>query len=234
MNEIIKANDKTGMRWYKVPGASSALPSVTAILHRYSPEGPGLARWKASTNNWEEVLRRSGIIGTLVHYRIACWFAEHFKLAPVELDLQGGGLSMDMIEQSNTVMSYFEDLIRERKFVPEAIEKTCWHRRAMYAGTIDYIGRFEGVRALVDWKTGSGVYPNYRAQAYAYKRALMSDPHFKGVIDQCVIIVINASRGLKVEVVDDEEAAGRMWWSAFDGFQVDQRPQAQWIRQGDL
>ena len=56
----------------------------------------------------------------------------------------------------------------------EALEVVIWHPDESYAGRLDAIaklGRLDGKRYLLDWKSGSGTYPSYALQANLYARA---------------------------------------------------------------
>lgn len=56
----------------------------------------------------------------------------------------------------------------------EALEVVIWHPDESYAGRLDAIatlGRLDGKRYLLDWKSGSGTYPSHAMQANLYARA---------------------------------------------------------------
>jgi hypothetical protein len=56
----------------------------------------------------------------------------------------------------------------------EALEVVIWNPDESYAGRLDAIaklGRLDGKRYLLDWKSGSGTYPSYALQANLYARA---------------------------------------------------------------
>lgn len=56
----------------------------------------------------------------------------------------------------------------------EALEVVVWHPGESYAGRLDAIatlGRMDGKRYLLDWKSGSGTYPSYALQANLYANA---------------------------------------------------------------
>ncbi len=58
-----------------------------------------------------------------------------------------------------------------RDFAPdfEAVEAPCFSDKHRYAGTMDAIAVIDGVRYLLDWKTGKGVYPEVGLQLAAYR-----------------------------------------------------------------
>lgn len=56
---------------------------------------------------------------------------------------------------------------------PLAAETSAWHPTEQYAGQVDCIARHEdGTLAVIDWKSGSRLYPGYRWQAAAYACAV--------------------------------------------------------------
>ncbi|VVB53370.1 Uncharacterised protein [uncultured archaeon] len=214
---------KDGKRYYRMDGHDCI--SVTTLLHHYIPEEPRLVRWKQTTENWEKVLNDSATAGTLVHYRIACHFAQTNGLPAPNLELEGG-LTPEIVRKVEDCMKLFDSLMAARKMAPEALEIECYHRKLLYAGSMDWLGLFDGKRAVVDFKTSKGIFDNHRAQVVAYKRALMSDPKFRGDEPICVIIAMNPVIGLKVEVLDawGEGRAADLFWQAFDTYQKSERP----------
>jgi hypothetical protein len=222
---------KGEFRYYEIEGMS--LPSVTSILGNYLPEEEGLRRWKERTDNADAVMNRSAAIGTLVHYRIASYFAAKYHTAPVMLDLKGYQMTEEMVDTANLIMSYFDDFVQKYDVVADAIEFTIWHRKALFAGTADLRGYIDKQYTVIDWKTSSGIYPKHRAQAWAYKRAIQSDPKWRHKIDQLAIVNLNAKRGLTVEIVDEVEAEA-LWWEAFENYQIATRPKERWIKREEL
>lgn len=222
----MERRDVDGMRYYFVDGI--AMPSVTTIIHNYTPESTGLQLWKKKFVDWEVRLAQAATVGTLVHYRIAQYFSREFNLPPTQLELDKTPITPEMSERVNLIMGNFEALIKKEKMKPSAIELSCWHRKAHYAGTVDWLGEFRGRRVLLDWKTSSGIYPSHLAQVVAYKRALLSDPRFEGGIDACFVVVVN-DNCVEIREVREENAALDLYWQAFDAFQMCKRPQKQWI-----
>ena len=51
------------------------------------------------------------------------------------------------------------------------IERPIYSRRYRYSGRLDGIGRIGGRLSLLDWKTGKGMYPEFRLQTAAYNHA---------------------------------------------------------------
>lgn len=59
------------------------------------------------------------------------------------------------------------------------VERRVFSRRHQYAGTVDLVAIIDGVRAVVDFKTSTGLWDEYRLQLAAYRQALLEE----GVVD---------------------------------------------------
>jgi PD-(D/E)XK nuclease superfamily len=66
------------------------------------------------------------------------------------------------------VVNAFRTWQDDAQFVPIASEKLVFSREHGYAGTTDLIGMLDGRLAVLDIKTGRGVYPEYKLQLAAY------------------------------------------------------------------
>ena len=63
--------------------------------------------------------------------------------------------------------------LEDGELTPLAAESSAWHPQESYAGQVDCIARHEdGSLAVIDWKSGSRLYPAYRWQAAAYAYAV--------------------------------------------------------------
>ena len=63
--------------------------------------------------------------------------------------------------------------LEDGELTPLAAESSAWHPQEAYAGQVDCIARHEdGSLAVIDWKSGSRLYPAYRWQAAAYAYAV--------------------------------------------------------------
>lgn len=52
------------------------------------------------------------------------------------------------------------------------IERPIYSRRYRYSGRLDGVAKVNGVLSLLDYKTGRGIYPEFRLQTAAYNHAL--------------------------------------------------------------
>jgi len=200
-------------RFYRVDGME--LPSVTSILGEFGEKNESFKKF--SKDN-AEFLKFKASIGTVVHNRIAQYFIDNFKLkgTPMKVNFP---ITDDMEIEISSAMSYFDDFIRKYKVEPIEVEKQMWHRKMKYAGTCDLVGYVNNILAVVDWKTSSSIWPDYPPQLSAYKKALMSDPDFKGEIKMTVLVMVNARKGLTVGRVVDENIAWQQFLISFDRFQ---------------
>lgn len=227
--------DAKGMRWYQVNGQN--LPSVTSILKQFSPESPGIAIWKQrNPDTWEKTLAQKATIGTVIHYRIHQYFAEKFKLPPVPLEIEHPDFTEEMLADIDDAWSHFLDLIASHKIIPQKNEFPTWHRRAMYAGTVDFLGWIDELFTLGDFKSSGDVYPSYEAQVEAYRLAVLSDTSYHHKIDGRAVIIVNPRRAEIRWVLDEYRAQTpkELFWNAFDAFQMTYRPQMQWIKIEEL
>jgi len=165
-------------RYYTIEGKK--IPSVTTILNVLNK--PQLVSWAAR-------LTRDYIKQELLAYKRA----DSFKDLDLDKLLAKSELEHDRVRNAaaahgiavhSSIASYignkhniaYEDpairAFREwedaAKFVPIATEKLVFSREHQYAGTADLIGTLNGRLAILDIKTGRGVYPEYKLQLAAY------------------------------------------------------------------
>lgn len=73
----------------------------------------------------------------------------------------------------------YEDWRKKTGIRPVMIEQTIWSRKYGYAGTMDLCADVEefGTLAIIDWKTGKGIYEEALLQNAAYVQALIEMGH---------------------------------------------------------
>ena len=166
-------------RYYTIDGKS--YPSVTSILDVLNK--PQLVNWAVRLTreyikqqlfalrhadslkdlNVEDLLVKSALEhdrvrnsaadhGTDIHRRIAAHVGDKYP----------------HIALNDPIVTTFRAWQDEVQFVPIASEKLMFSREHGYAGTADLIGTLNGRLALLDIKTGRGVYPEYKLQLAAY------------------------------------------------------------------
>lgn len=184
------ARGKTGRRYVWPPGTDKpelVIPSVTTILGQLAK--PALVNWSAKEVaiyavehllTWQDLptddaidllkrapyrnMTRRGEIGTAVHAAIESWSGGE----PVVEDL-------DLLPYIGAATAYFEDHVEK---LLEA-EATIFNRTFRYAGTCDAIVALkDGRNAIIDYKTGKGVYSEAALQLCAYSRGeFIGDEH---------------------------------------------------------
>jgi hypothetical protein len=112
--------------------------------------------WDLSKGASNEVKTNAARRGTAVHHMIEGKTEE-------ELTLQDGDLdSVRPMYQSFLLWA------KERNFEPVANEVPVWSDKHGYKGTLDCIGKVDGVMTLLDWKTSNSISLDYRLQLAAY------------------------------------------------------------------
>jgi hypothetical protein len=170
-------------RYYTIDGKN--YPSVTTILDVLNK--PQLVNWAArltrdyikqelfafgradslkdlkvddllakSASEHDRIKNAAADHGTDIHRRIASYVSSYV------------GDKYQYNAQDDTVVDAFRAWQDMAHFVPIASEKILFSREHGYAGTADLIGTLGGRLALLDTKTGRGVYPEYKLQLAAY------------------------------------------------------------------
>jgi hypothetical protein len=145
--------------------AGRPIPGCTTVLGVLAK--PALYRWNnqmglkgIDTIKYVDVL---ALAGTLAHEMILC----HLLDKPFESDQP-----KDIIDKAeNSFLSYLE---WERKHTVEPIlcEAALVSETHQFGGTIDFYGKIDGERALLDFKTAKAIYPEHLYQVSAYHTLL--------------------------------------------------------------
>lgn len=133
-----------------------------------------------------------GAIGTVVHK-----FAEHlFKGKPAEMPTQ---------EQAIKGVTALQAWIKANDVRPIDVEQVIFSRDAYFAGTMDLLAAVNGRLTLVDLKTSTGIWPEFRLQTAAYRFAWMEE--HKERIEQIVIVNTDKNTGKPkiLEITDERE-----------------------------
>ena len=143
----------------------SIVPSVTTIIQELGWNKNALIAWARrealAGNDPNKVRDKAADIGTIVHYLIEC----HFK--GIEPDLSEYAPA-DVDKAENCFLNYLE---WEKNHVQEVwySELQLVSETYRYGGTIDFVGLIDGVPSLLDFKSSSGVWPEYKIQVAAYQ-----------------------------------------------------------------
>jgi len=82
------------------------------------------------------------------------------------------------------------------------LEKQSVSEMFQYGGTLDHYCLLDGVKTLIDYKTGKAIYPEQFYQLAAYKQ-LLNEEGYK--VDQCIILRLgrNEEEGFETKVMTD-------------------------------
>jgi len=147
---------------------------VTKILDIIAK--PEFFRWYAKNGYefCENVKTVRAEFGTRVHKEIQNY-------------LEGKDVWVDDDEMHKT-MGLFSAWADSHSISPKHLE---YHVRSdvyMYAGTVDFIGFFDGVFTIIDWKTSKKVYDNYFLQVAAYLAAFEEQHPDAERIQECRVV----------------------------------------------
>jgi len=169
-------------RYYTIDGKK--FPSVTSILNVLNK--PQLVNWAVRlTRDYIKqelfAFRRADSLtdldlGNLLaksaaeHDRVRNAAADHGIVVHSSIASYIGNTSN--VAQNDPVIIAFRKWQEGAHFLPVASERLVSSHEHGYAGTADLIGTLNGRLALLDIKTGRGVYPEYKLQLAAYAVAL--------------------------------------------------------------
>lgn len=93
----------------------------------------------------------------------------HDILAGVERPIQGTDDERNRSIESKVVRA--QEWLKQNNVSLTSVERPIYSRRYRYSGRLDGVGVCQGVSSLFDWKTGKGIYPEFRLQTAAYVKA---------------------------------------------------------------
>lgn len=201
----VKRKDTKVGRFYEVPGLDEPLPSVTHILSVIAK--PALINWaanqertmvlEAAADLYEDIagtprmarpvylttlqrrlgkvkahqreLAKAGEIGTQVHGLIEWEIRRSLG--------QKVGPEPRVTDKAQWAYMAFQDWAAQVGMKPIFIEQMIFSRKHGYAGTMDLLAEVEGIKTLVDFKTGKAVYGEAHLQNVAYQVALEEMGH---------------------------------------------------------
>lgn len=134
--------------------------------------------WKRGHDGLElyESRDKSADIGTITHERIKAFFLgyeiDNYNISPEAWKLA-----------DNSLVSFYE-WARPRNIKPILVETPLISEKYRYGGTPDVYGEMDSKLALLDFKTGAGIYPDFFVQLAAYSNLLIENghPHEKIII----------------------------------------------------
>jgi hypothetical protein len=194
-------------RYYRVDGVY--LPSVTWILDSY-PKGIGFYQWLAS-RGWDQAQAEkelAGDRGSKIHNAIqdllkgkVVKFGDRYW-SEVDNDYK------PLTQEEWRALLTFERFWQDFKPGLVATERVCYSKKHRYAGTIDAVLLIDGKLTIVDWKSGSHIYPTYHMQTAAYLEAEIESGEFKAVQTAVVRLGTRHKVGYEV-VINDNQSAKR-------------------------
>lgn len=83
----------------------------------------------------------------------------------------------NQIHQAQNCLASYREWRKNKSIEAVFTERMLVHNELNYGGTPDFYGKVDGVLSLVDYKTGSGVYPEYIIQVAAYVELIKHHGH---------------------------------------------------------
>lgn len=122
--------------------------------------------------------------------------------------------SPDQLERAEYSVKVFADWrLRHSDLEPVAVEVPLVSEAHRYGGTIDLVARIDGRTELIDFKTGSGIWPEHEVQVGAYWKLLEQSGQ---KIEGARILRIGRTEG---EAMDERVLTGRQvlnGWRIFE------------------
>lgn len=206
-------------RWYiktLEDGSIVEFPSVTWICNSY-PKSESYYRWLSAQgfDNAEAISQKAMRKGSKIHEAISLLLLENtLKLDDKLHDPETGELEEITAEEWEAIMS-FTDWYKEVKPKMIVNEFVVFGEEPRCGGTVDFVCEIDGVRYLIDFKSGKGdIWPSYEIQVSAYSHML--PPEMKP--EKLAILHVGYERnrkGWKFTEIEDQYdlflAAHRIW-----------------------
>lgn len=159
---IGRASEKPGLAY-----AAAREAALWAVQHLGDVDAMGEGAWvTAARDAHREVWNASAERGTRIH-AAALQLVSGEAITPADADTGEPWPEFEMRAALN--LARFMD---EWDVEPLAAERPVFHEGDRWAGTVDLVARLRGGEAWVlDYKTGSGVYPEHALQLTAYRHA---------------------------------------------------------------
>lgn len=123
---------------------------------------------------FRRISKKAQDIGTMAHQ----W---------VEDELHGRKPAFPVNEQARKSCLAASEWITQHKFKPTVMEHRIYSRKYKIAGTMDCLGEVDGELSVVDWKTSTGIYPEYHFQTAFYTQAYKEMNSYTGPISRWVV-----------------------------------------------
>jgi hypothetical protein len=151
------------------------VPSVTTILGAFKSNVDGLLWWAWNEGregrDFRETSKKACDAGTLAHDAVEHWI--HGKKFPWAYHRPL--VDAEVFDKAKTAFSAFKEWAKQSKIKVEQTEVQLVSEKHRFGGCFDGITR-AGKRAILDWKSSNGIYPDYLKQIRAYG-ALWDEHH---------------------------------------------------------
>lgn len=127
-------------------------------------------------------------LGSMVHEWIEQYVKGNEPSAPV---------NKQMLKATRAFVKWYEATDTE---LVSSEQRLC-SPTLMLAGTVDFVGKVDGKLTIVDWKTGSGIYPEMFLQMGAY--VLMYEEEFGEEVEQVGIVNCSVKAPFKTQFTTD-------------------------------
>jgi len=183
------------------------LPGATTISALFGESSGGLIRWAYNLGldeiNYDDYMSFTRRVGTLAHILIM----DH--ITGNEYDLSQYSKEEHDYAQ-NSVLSYLE-WEKGKIIKPFLLEKPLVSEKYGFGGTPDMFADINGQYILVDFKSGSGIYPSHFLQTAAYRQLVIEAGYNR--IDK--VLILNIPRTEDESFVAKEVSNLDVWWKMF-------------------
>jgi len=179
------------------------VPGVTTFLNILNK--PALVPWANKLGlqgiDSSKYVDDKAAIGTLAHYMILC------HLEGEEPDISD--YSSKQIDQAETCLIKFWDWEKNHTLQTILSEQPLISEMHGFGGTVDWYGLVDDVATLIDFKTGSGIYPEMVYQLSCYDHLLMDNGHY-----------VHSSQIVRVGRNENEGFETRIYTSLSDAWEL--------------
>ena len=150
---------------------------VSDVLDSWK-DGEGLIEWAVSLGwDYKNVKQHAADVGTYTHDLVehsirSCMDASANVEGWMNLVKSAGELINDiphsMRDEVRCSSHAWMDWVQDKIIEPEYLEESMVNRTLMVGGTPDYIGKVNGDRVLIDWKTSKRIMVKHKVQLAAY------------------------------------------------------------------
>jgi hypothetical protein len=182
------------------------IPSVTTITGRFRNASALLAwanREGLEGRTLNEARDDAAHTGHIVHQ----WIQDSIHQEPLT---DFGFSGEETLQQARVALEAFHQWAAEVRLQILATEIPIVSETLRLGGTLDAIGLVHGVRSLLDWKSGNGIYAEHLQQQAAY-RQLLREQSPDLIPEQAVLIRLDKETGQPSAKIYDSDALDLAW-----------------------